>query len=329
VLVLARHDSAIEPLCKTVDLGFQHATIGEFEKADSFRSSTGEHRPEGREKPTDDQRSQCGGARRCAIERTSERIAEPAGGIEAVSVADSLPFLPAPDVAECESKPACALVCVEGDAVVSKEPSPDFEWIEVGLSQVLILPAACGLLLYSCKKSLKPRWRSAQGLHRTAAFAGAIAGGKSITDGRVKLDVLRAGLLRSASRAAENASGADSSEEDSVIRAIPLSERSVHCACRRHGSDHHATQFTQCRSAFHRKLSIEFVSFNRQSRVGMDEELKKGWEQLEEGLTKAMGRLSEAIEKAKGEMPDAMKSINEEYLRVQEALDRAVDKLRK
>jgi len=28
-------------------------------------------------------------------------------------------------------------------------------------------------------------------------------------------------------------------------------------------------------------------------------------------------------------MPDAMKSINEEYLRVQEALDRAVDKLRK
>ena len=61
----------------------------------------------------------------------------------------------------------------------------------------------------------------------------------------------------------------------------------------------------------------------------MEDELKKGWEQLEEGLTKAMGRLSDAIEKARVEMPDAMKAINEEYLRVQEKLDKAVDKLRK
>ncbi|HUQ19541.1 MAG TPA: hypothetical protein VM099_07995 [Gemmatimonadaceae bacterium] len=61
----------------------------------------------------------------------------------------------------------------------------------------------------------------------------------------------------------------------------------------------------------------------------MEDELKKGWEQLEEGLTKAMKRLSDAIDKAKGEMPDAMKTINEEYLRVQDALDKAVDKLRK
>lgn len=61
----------------------------------------------------------------------------------------------------------------------------------------------------------------------------------------------------------------------------------------------------------------------------MEEDLKKRWEQLEEGLTQAMRRLSDAINKARLEMPDAMKSINEEYLRVQEALDRAVDKLRK
>ena len=61
----------------------------------------------------------------------------------------------------------------------------------------------------------------------------------------------------------------------------------------------------------------------------MEDELKKGWEQLEEGLTKAMGKLSEAIEKAKAEMPDAMKTINDEYLRVQEVLDKAVDKMRK
>ena len=61
----------------------------------------------------------------------------------------------------------------------------------------------------------------------------------------------------------------------------------------------------------------------------MEDELKKSWAQLEEGLTKAMGKLSEAIEKAKVEMPEAMKTINDEYLRVQNALDKAVDKLRK
>jgi hypothetical protein len=61
----------------------------------------------------------------------------------------------------------------------------------------------------------------------------------------------------------------------------------------------------------------------------MEDDLKKGWEQLAEGLTKAMAKLSEAIEKAKAEMPDAMKGINDEYLRVQEMLDKAVDKLRK
>jgi hypothetical protein len=61
----------------------------------------------------------------------------------------------------------------------------------------------------------------------------------------------------------------------------------------------------------------------------MNDELKKDWGQLEEGLTKAMAKLSEAIEKAKTEMPDAIKGINDEYLRVQEMLDKAVDRLRK
>ena len=61
----------------------------------------------------------------------------------------------------------------------------------------------------------------------------------------------------------------------------------------------------------------------------MNDDIKKGWEQIEEGLTAAMGKLSEAINKARDEMPDAMKKINDEYLKVQEALDRAVDKMRK
>jgi hypothetical protein len=83
------------------------------------------------------------------------------------------------------------------------------------------------------------------------------------------------------------------------------------------------------RSAIHRKLSTEFDEFRLDLEATMEDELKRGWEQLEEGLTKAMGKLSDAIKRAGAEMPDAMKSINEEYLRVQEALDRAVDKLRK
>jgi sugar-specific transcriptional regulator TrmB len=70
----------------------------------------------------------------------------------------------------------------------------------------------------------------------------------------------------------------------------------------------------------------EFFGIKREA--GM-EAPRKSWEQIEEGLTQAMKKLSEAINKAMAEMPDAMKSINEEYLRVQEALDRAVDKLRK
>jgi hypothetical protein len=61
----------------------------------------------------------------------------------------------------------------------------------------------------------------------------------------------------------------------------------------------------------------------------MNDDLKRGWEQLEEGLTTAMVKLSEAINKAKEEMPDSMKKINDEYLKVQEALDRAVQKMRK
>jgi len=61
----------------------------------------------------------------------------------------------------------------------------------------------------------------------------------------------------------------------------------------------------------------------------MNDEMKQRWESLEKDLKIAMTRLSEAIEKAKDEMPAAAKAINEEYLRVQEMLDKAVSKLRK
>ena len=61
----------------------------------------------------------------------------------------------------------------------------------------------------------------------------------------------------------------------------------------------------------------------------MSDDMKQRWESIEKELRAAMAKLSEAIEKAREELPDAAKAINEEYLRMQEKLDKAVDKLRK
>lgn len=61
----------------------------------------------------------------------------------------------------------------------------------------------------------------------------------------------------------------------------------------------------------------------------MDEELKKRWENVEAELKAAMAKLAQAIDKARDEMPAAAKAINDEYLRVQEMLDKAIDRLRK
>lgn len=61
----------------------------------------------------------------------------------------------------------------------------------------------------------------------------------------------------------------------------------------------------------------------------MSDEMKQRWESIEKELRAAMARLSEAIEKAREELPDTAKAINEEYLRMQEKLDKAVEELRK
>ena len=61
----------------------------------------------------------------------------------------------------------------------------------------------------------------------------------------------------------------------------------------------------------------------------MSDDMKERWDTIEKELRAAMSKLSEAIEKARDELPEAAKAINEEYLRMQEKLDKAVDKLRK
>lgn len=57
--------------------------------------------------------------------------------------------------------------------------------------------------------------------------------------------------------------------------------------------------------------------------------MKQRWESVEKELRAALAKLSEAIEKAREELPDAARAINDEYLKMQEKLDKAVDKLRK
>jgi predicted nucleic acid-binding Zn-ribbon protein len=61
----------------------------------------------------------------------------------------------------------------------------------------------------------------------------------------------------------------------------------------------------------------------------VSDDMKQRWESIEKELRAAMAKLSEAIDKAREELPEAAKAINEEYLRMQEKLDKAVDKLRK
>ena len=61
----------------------------------------------------------------------------------------------------------------------------------------------------------------------------------------------------------------------------------------------------------------------------MGDELSEKWESIEKELKAAMAKLADAIEKARAEIPEAAKAINEEYLRMQEKLDAAVDRIRK
>ena len=61
----------------------------------------------------------------------------------------------------------------------------------------------------------------------------------------------------------------------------------------------------------------------------MSDELQDKWESIERELKAAMSKLSEAIEKAREEIPEAARAINDEYLKMQEKLDKAVDMIRR
>ncbi|MEA2763151.1 MAG: hypothetical protein QOD47_2435 [Gemmatimonadaceae bacterium] len=58
------------------------------------------------------------------------------------------------------------------------------------------------------------------------------------------------------------------------------------------------------------------------------DDLKQTLDKLREELTHAGKRLADLAEKGKAELPAAAKRIDEEYRRLQQLLDDAVDKLR-
>lgn len=58
------------------------------------------------------------------------------------------------------------------------------------------------------------------------------------------------------------------------------------------------------------------------------DDLKQTLERLRDELGNAGKRLADLAEKGKAELPGAAKKIDEEYRRMQELLDSAVDKIR-
>ena len=165
-----------------------------------------------------------------------------------------------PNVTECKTQAACSLIRMEGDAMMPEEPAPHPARIELSLTQILILPPPGWILLDLREQLFQPRRGLAGRLQWPASLAWAITRRHGITDRWIVLDVLRARLSGSARRTTEYSGGADSGEEDPVIRAITLCERSIHCVGGGQWVDRHGTQFMQCPPAFHRKMSTEFAS---------------------------------------------------------------------
>lgn len=61
-------------------------------------------------------------------------------------VRNTLPFFTVTDMSQSEAKPASSLVRMERDAMMSEEPAANLERIEVGTSEILVLPPASRLL---------------------------------------------------------------------------------------------------------------------------------------------------------------------------------------
>jgi len=258
VLVLAGNNGTFEPIAQPVDLRLQHAPVSKFEEADPFGSRAGQHWTKRSEQPAQYEWRQRFATLWCAIERLRESLMKSTGRIKAVGIPNAFPLFTVANVSEGETKTTRALVCVERDAVMSQEPPAHATRIELCASQILILPASGGILLDSREQLLEPlRWL-ARWLHRTTTLARAISSRECVTDGGIKLDVLLSRLSSRTRRSAEHSSGADSGEEDAIVRAITLRERSVHCVGGRQCSDRHGPQFTHWPHAFHRKMSTEF-----------------------------------------------------------------------
>src|SRR5437867_737275 len=135
-----------------------------------------DHWTERREESSHNERRKHCGTRRRAIECALKRVTESTRRIKTMHVTDALPFFPMTNVAERESESTRALVRVERDAVIAKEPTTDFQWIEILASEIFVLPSTSWLLFDARQEWLEPRWCLASRLHRSATLARAISG---------------------------------------------------------------------------------------------------------------------------------------------------------
>ncbi len=182
MLVLSRHNSAVEPFLQATDLCFQHAAIGKLEKTNPFRGRASDHWSKRSQEPRDDKWRERITPRGCPVERSRERIAETAGGVEAVRVPDSFPLFTVPNVSKREPQAPSSLISVERDAVMAKEPATHATGVELGTTQILVLPTPSWLSFDASKKLLEPLGWLPRRLHRATPLAGTIACRHGVAD---------------------------------------------------------------------------------------------------------------------------------------------------
>src|SRR5665647_327263 len=134
--IASRHSRTSEPLSHAVELRFEHSPVSELEQANPLGGCACDHRSKRSENSGDHDRCNAG----CLVwgsgEGAAEGFMEAAGRFEPVRVGGAFPLLALPNLSEGESQPACSLVGLEGQPVVSEEPAAYASGIKLRFAQV-------------------------------------------------------------------------------------------------------------------------------------------------------------------------------------------------
>src|SRR5689334_24873234 len=92
-----------------------------------------------------------------------------------MSVAHTLPLLALTKPAKRQAQAASALIRLEGEPMMTQEPSTHAHGVEILSAKVSVLPASRRILLDFLEELFDPVRRSSFGLHRVTAKAWAIS----------------------------------------------------------------------------------------------------------------------------------------------------------